>query len=251
MPICQRTAATDLGIETAAAKRCASNHWKCVWKSRRRAKRVDRLCRINPATRKLHDDGHSRRSSLRPHCTATQVNAIWANHDLVLLHGSSGQSGCHKRPPELSKSAKGSRCGEGSISTQEAEFARSGEKLPLLWRMIPVVGTKPQVRSLTICSVLPATWKPSSPGFCYPGRRSVQQRTDCRHFLQRHGDAIMEAGCWTFAMCRHGERHHDRFRQGSQKAVDQMKEFHGCLGAGLSCLWSDRRTSPACKRPDP
>ena len=62
---------------------------------------------------------------------------------------------------------------------------------------------------------------------CYPGRRPVQQRTDCRHFLQRHGDAIMEAGCWTFALCRHGERHHNRFRQRSQKAADQMKEFHG------------------------
>ena len=66
----------------------------------------------------------------------------------MLLHGSSGQRGCHKWPPELSKSANGSRCGEGSISTQDAQFARSGEKLPLLWRMIPVAGTKPRVRSL-------------------------------------------------------------------------------------------------------
>ena len=46
LPICQGTAATDLGIETAAGKRrCASHQGKRIWKGRRRAKRVYRLCR--------------------------------------------------------------------------------------------------------------------------------------------------------------------------------------------------------------
>ena len=54
VPMCQGTVATDLGIETAAGKRrCASNQWKRIWKGRRRAKRVYRLCRTNPTAPKL------------------------------------------------------------------------------------------------------------------------------------------------------------------------------------------------------
>ena len=54
VPMCQGTAATDLGIETAAGnRRCASNQWKSIWKGRRRAKRVCRLCRMNPAVQNL------------------------------------------------------------------------------------------------------------------------------------------------------------------------------------------------------
>ena len=47
-------AATDLGIETAAGeRRCAANQWKRIWKGRRRAKRVKRLCKMNSEAQKL------------------------------------------------------------------------------------------------------------------------------------------------------------------------------------------------------
>ena len=68
VPICLGTSATDLGIETAAVKsRCAANQWKRIWKGRRRAKRVNRLCKTNSEAQKTHDDGHTPCSNLRPH----------------------------------------------------------------------------------------------------------------------------------------------------------------------------------------
>ena len=52
-------AATDLGIETAAEKRkCAANQWKRIWKGRRRAKRVNRLCKMNSDAQKLTVTGN-------------------------------------------------------------------------------------------------------------------------------------------------------------------------------------------------
>ena len=153
VPMCQGTAATDLGIETAAGnRRCASNQWKRIWKGRRRAKRVYRLCRMNPAAQILTMTG------IHPF----QVHGHTAKHDVQKFENgqklvrvlfpqsldSSGQSGCHKWPPELSKSASGSRCGAGPTRTQDAEFANSGQKLPLFWRMILVAGMKQRVQSL-------------------------------------------------------------------------------------------------------
>ena len=68
VPICLGTSARDLGIETAAVKRrCAANQWKRIWKGRRRAKRVYRLCKMNSEAQKTHDDGHTHCSNLRSH----------------------------------------------------------------------------------------------------------------------------------------------------------------------------------------
>ena len=54
VPICLGAAATDLGIETAAVKRrSAAGQWKRIWKGRRRAKRVNRLCKMNSEAQKL------------------------------------------------------------------------------------------------------------------------------------------------------------------------------------------------------
>ena len=83
VPICQGTAATDPGIETAAGKRkCASHQWKRIWKGRRRANRVDRLCRTNPAAYKLamtgihlvHVYGHTAQEA-----STAQVNGMSRN----------------------------------------------------------------------------------------------------------------------------------------------------------------------------
>ena len=54
VPICFGAAATDLRIETAAGKRrCAASQLKRIWKGRRRAKRVKRLCKMNSEAQKL------------------------------------------------------------------------------------------------------------------------------------------------------------------------------------------------------
>ena len=58
VPICLGKSATDLGIETAAGKRrCAANQWKRIWKGRRRAQRVNRLCKINSEAQQLTTTG--------------------------------------------------------------------------------------------------------------------------------------------------------------------------------------------------
>ena len=75
------------------------------------------------------------------------------HQSLRYFHGSMGfsvKSGCRKLPPKLSKSASGSRCGVVSMLTQDAEFAWSGGKSPLFWRMITVAGRKRQVQSLPL-----------------------------------------------------------------------------------------------------
>ena len=54
VPVCLGTSATDLVIEAAEVKRiCAANQWKRMWKGRRRAKRVNRPCKINSEAQKL------------------------------------------------------------------------------------------------------------------------------------------------------------------------------------------------------
>ena len=68
VPICLGTAATDLGIETAAGKRrCAASQWKRIWKGRRRAKRVKSPMQDELRGAKAHDDRHSPCSNLRSH----------------------------------------------------------------------------------------------------------------------------------------------------------------------------------------
>ena len=82
--ICREKAATVLGIETAAGKRrCASNRWKRIWKGRRRAKRVNRLCKMNPAAQKLRMTGINFSSSsswsTAQEASTAQVVAMFRN----------------------------------------------------------------------------------------------------------------------------------------------------------------------------
>ena len=107
--ICLGTSATDLGIATAAEKRrCAANQWKRTWKGRRRAKRVNRLCKMNSEAQKTHDDGHTPCSNLRPHrararpphrsmrCAITLKMGTVMGNTQACAHGSSAKSECHK-----------------------------------------------------------------------------------------------------------------------------------------------------------
>ena len=140
------------------------------------------------------------------------------------------------------------------MSTQGAEFVRSGGKRLPLWQKTRDAGTKRQVQSqATICSVLEGSWKPSTPGFWQApdasaslGWRFVRQGADHRQLLQGYGNANMEKSGWALAQFGHGERHHHRFCQESQVSTDQSGKFHGCTCAGLSCLWNHQRTSSGC-----
>ena len=82
-PFAKKTAATDLGIETAVGKRrCTSNRWKRIWEDRRRAKRVDRLCKMNPAAQKFTMTGIHPVQVHGPTAqgaSTTQVNAMCRN----------------------------------------------------------------------------------------------------------------------------------------------------------------------------
>ena len=82
-PICLGTAATDLGIETAAGKRrCAAKQWKRMREGRRRAKRVNRLCKMNSEAQKLTMTGihpvqiygHTAQGA-----STAQVDSMWKN----------------------------------------------------------------------------------------------------------------------------------------------------------------------------
>ena len=146
----------------------------------------------------------------------------------------SAKDECHKLPPELNKSVCGSQCGVG----QGAEFARSGEKGHLS-------GKRPQKMEpsdrpnlcnhlFSIGSKLEAehTWFwASDRSQRYSGWSSVQQGADNRWKRKcgKSSGAPAEHG--------HGE---------GQVSTVQRRKFHGCAGAGFSCLWSHPRNSPAC-----
>ena len=84
--------------------------------------------------------------------STAQVNAMCRNLKIGTVMGRtqacaivawfSAKSVCRKLPPELIKSTSGSRCGEVSMSTPGAEFARSGGKRLPFWQETPDAGTK-------------------------------------------------------------------------------------------------------------
>ena len=143
-----------------------------------------------------------------------------------------------RRPPLLNKSASGSRCGGGSMSTQGADFVRSGGNLPAFWQRIPDTGTKRQVQSLPPFA---RCWRRA-------GSRAHQVSTPvplwtelCSTRPSRHGKERL--GTRSVQVRR---RYHNRFCQDSQDSVDQREKCHGCAGTAFSSLWSHQRAPPAC-----
>ena len=156
VPICLGTSATDLGIETAAGtKRCAADQWKRIWKGRRRAKRVNRLCKINSeqkltmtSIQPVHVHGHTAQGA-----STAQVNAMCKNLKMGTVLGKTQVCAIStvawffdkKRVPQTA-----TRVDQVSESTQSAEFVRSGgENSPSLAKD-PDAGTKRQVQSLPL-----------------------------------------------------------------------------------------------------
>ena len=74
--MCRRAAATDLQRE----KRCASSQWKRIQKGRRRAKRVNRLRKMNSVAQKLTMTGLILfKSTVTQGASTAQVNAMCRN----------------------------------------------------------------------------------------------------------------------------------------------------------------------------
>ena len=105
--------------------------------------------------------------------------------------------------------------------------------------------------SATICSVLEAGWKPSTPGFWQANDASATlygalfRKAQIIESLSKD----METQMWEKAAPAeygHGESHHHRLCQEGEVSTDQRGKFHGCTCAGFSFLRSHPRTSPAC-----
>ena len=163
VPICLGTAATDLGIETAAGKRrCAASQWKRIWKGRRRAKRVNHLRKMNSEAQKL---------------TMTGIHP-------VQIYGHTAQGASNAQVDAMCRSLKlGTVLGKTQACpiTTVAWFSESKRvpqtaarrRIRRFWRKkAPMLASNPRrwnqatgPISATICSVLEAEWKPSSPGF--------------------------------------------------------------------------------------
>ena len=253
VPMCQGTAATDLGIETAAGnRRCASNQWKRIWKGRRRAKRVYRLCRMNPAAQILTMTG------IHPF----QVHGHTAKHDVQKFENGAKTRACAistvawlfgtKRVPQVAtrveQISEWVKMWRGSDSDTRRRIRK------LRTEIAPILANDPRRWNeaagsifATICSVLEADWMPRSPGFWQSPDASATldgalfnkaQIVDC---FSRH----MEMQMWKQA-AGHSlsagmeKRHHYRCRQGSQESIGQREEFHICACAGFSRMWSDR-----------
>ena len=132
VPICVGTTITDMEIETAAEKRiCAANPWKRIWKGRRRAKRVNRLCKMNSVAQNLTMPGIHPVQSLRPHRAGS-------------VH--------HTGQCDVQKLQNG--FGDGQNPNVRLFHSRM-----VLRRKASATNCHP------ICSVLEAGWKPSTPGF--------------------------------------------------------------------------------------
>ena len=157
VPICLGTSATDLGIETAAA-----NQWETHME---RQTRVNRLCKISSEAQKLtmtgihlvqiygHTAQGASTAQVNAMCKSLKVGTVMGKRaPFPRSHGSSAKNECHKLAPELNKSASGSQCGEVSMSTQGADFVRSGGRRLSIWQKTPDAGTKLQAQSLPPCA---------------------------------------------------------------------------------------------------
>ena len=281
VPICLVTSATDLGIETAAEKRrCAANQWKRIWKGRRRAKRVNRLCKINSEAQKLTMTGiqpvqvygHTAQGAF-----TAQVNAMCKNLKMGTVMGKtqacaisspmvlrrapfprshvfSVNGVCHKLPPESNKSASGSQCGDVSMSIQGAEFVRSeGKRLPL-WQQTTDAGTKRQVQPLP--PFARCRRRAGSRAHQFSGKRQTASATRDGALFNKAQiiDSVskdMEMQTWKRAA---GHSLSMSMEKGittdfakKARSTDQRGKFHGCTCAGFSCV---EPTNLICLRMD-
>ena len=256
----------DLRIETAAGKRrCAANQWKSIWKGRRRAKKVNRLCKMNSEAQKLTMTdihlvqiyGHTAQVA-----STTQVNAMCKNIKMGTVIGKTQACATstaawffgEKRWPQTATRVEqvrewwrgfnvDARRRIRKVWGKKSHFGKRPQTLepsyrPILCHHLFGVGGGLEAEYTRLLA--------SARRQCYSGWRFVQQGADHRQFLLGYGNANMEKSGWAFAQFGHGKRYHHRFCQEGQVSTDQRGKFHGCTCAGCSCLWSHQRTLPAC-----
>ena len=181
-PICLGAAATDLGFETAAEKgRCAASQWKRIWKGKRRAKRVNRLCKMNSEAQKLtmtgihpvqiygHTAQGASNAPVNAMSRSLKLDTVLGKTQACLISTVASLFGA-KRVPQTA--ARVEQISEW-ISMWRNCNVDTRRRIRQVWRKkARMLASNPRSWnqatgpiSATICSVLEAGWKPSSPGF--------------------------------------------------------------------------------------
>ena len=197
-------------------RRCAANQWKRKWKGRRRAERVDRLCKTNSLAQKL---------------SMTGIH-------LVQVYGHTAQGASTTQVNAMCKKPQ-TGCGDGQnperalwITMWRGFNVDTRRKIrKVCWKKAPILARDPRrwnqaagPISATICSVLEPGWKPSTPGF-WQTPELLWTGADHRQFLPGYGNANMEKSGWAFAQCGYGERYHHRLCQEGQVSADERGNF--------------------------
>ena len=169
------------GWERERDKPCAANQWKRIWKGRRRAKRVNRLCKTNSVAQNLTMTGtqlvqvygHTAQGA-----STAQVNAMCKNLKMGTVMGKTQACAIStvawffgvNRVPQIATRVE--QISEW-ITMWRGFNVDSRRRIRKVWeKKAPTLAkdhrgwnhaTGPI--SATICSVLEARWKPSTPGF--------------------------------------------------------------------------------------
>ena len=153
VPICPETAATDLGIDTAAVKRrCAASQWKRIWKGRRRAKRVQ-------GASNAQVDAMCRNLKLGTVLGKTQACPFTT---VAWFFGVKRVPQTAARVEQISEWIEWRNC---NVDTRRRIRRFGRKKAPMLAGSPRRWNQATGSISATICSVLEAGWKPSSPVF--------------------------------------------------------------------------------------
>ena len=169
-------------IETAAGKRrCAANQWTRIWKGRRRAKRVNRLCKINSEAQKLTMTGiqpvqvygntaqGASTAQVNAMCTSLKVGTVMGKTQACAISTVAWFFG-EKRVPKTATRVEKIR---ERITMWRGFIVDTRRRIRKVWMRKAHTLAKDPRRwnqatgpiSATICSVLEAGWKPSTPGF--------------------------------------------------------------------------------------
>ena len=252
-----------------SATRCAANQWKHIWKGRRRAKRVNRLSKMNSEAQKLTMTGvHP--VQVHGHTTlgasTAQVNATCKNLKMGTVMGKTQACAVstvawffgERRVPQTA--ARVEQVSEW-ITMWKGFDVDTRRRIRKVWRKkAPILGSDPRrwnQATSPISATFARCWRPAgSEAHQVSGKRQTPMPLLTAPCSTRRksstvspvffGNANMEKSGWALAQCRYGERYHYRFCQEGQVSADQREFFHGCACTGLSCFWSPQRTSPTC-----
>ena len=149
------------------SKGCAANQRKRMWKARRRAKRVNRLCNMNSEAQKLTMIG-IHRVQICGHtpqgASTAQVNAMCKNLKISIVMGKTRACAISTSRMVLRRKTCATNC-RFDVGTRRRIRKVWGKKAPSLAKDHRRWNQATGPITATICSVLEAGWKPSTPGF--------------------------------------------------------------------------------------